>query len=207
MQLLAPHYIEMNEDPETIRDKIIEAVLPDVVFDGWTMTAVEAAAMRAGYDRAMVPAIFPGNLCDVLNHFSDWADRAMLNALAEVDPKDMRVRDRVRCAVLARLEILAPWKDAVKLGLSYWSVPYRAAQGGRAVWRTSDRIWDWAGDTATDYNRYTKRALLSGVISSTMLFWVGRQEDDPEAVRAFLDRRIENIMQLGRIIGKIKKTG
>jgi len=91
--------------------------------------------------------------------------------------------------------------------LSYWTMPPRGVRAGGVVWRTADRIWDWAGDTATDYNRYTKRALLCGVIGSTTLAWLGDGSGDMTATRAFLSRRIENVMQIGKFVGKIKGRG
>lgn len=35
-----------------------------------------------------------------------------------------------------------------------------------------DDIWYWAGDRSTDFNWYTKRALLAGIYTSTgLLIW------------------------------------
>jgi ubiquinone biosynthesis protein COQ9 len=201
------HISGMTEDVQDIRDRILASLLPDLAFDGWTWDGAVKAAMTAGYDRHMATAVFPGGLGDVLDHFSGWADRQMLERLEKIDPEDLRVRDRVRIAVQKRIEVLAPWKEAVRLASRYWAVPYRAGHAGRLVWRTADCIWIWAGDTATDYNRLTKRTLLSGVLSSTMLVWLADREPGLERTHAFLDRRIENVMRLGQFIGKIKKPG
>jgi ubiquinone biosynthesis protein COQ9 len=195
------------ENPSTleIRDAILARLLPNVVFDGWRWPAVEEAAAQAGYDRQMAQAVFPGRLPAVIDHFSSWADRRMLEGLANVDIASLRIRDRIRDAVLKRFEILEPHREAVKLALSFRLLPGRTLQAGKAAWRTADAIWNWAGDTATDYNRYTKRGLLCGVLTSAMLAWVQDGGNDPEILRSFLDRRIENVMQLGRLVGRVKK--
>lgn len=189
------------------RDLILENILPDVPFSGWTWPGVVTAAEKAGLDPAMAAAVFPGGLPDIVAHFSDWADRRMMDGLADIDPQSLRIRDRVATAVEMRLVALAPHREAVRAALSYWTMPPRGVRAGGVVWRTADRIWDWAGDTATDYNRYSKRALLCGVIGSTTLAWLGDRGGDMAATRAFLSRRIENVMQIGKFIGKIKGRG
>jgi ubiquinone biosynthesis protein COQ9 len=194
----------MHDSVIAQRDHILETLLPDVAFTGWRWGAVEEAAVKAGLAAEMAAAVFPGGLADVVAHFSDWADRAMLRELAALGPETMRVRDRVAAGVMTRLEILQDYREAVRAALSYWAMPLRGPRAGGVVWRTADRIWDWAGDTATDYNRYTKRTLLCGVIGSTTLAWLGDDTADLAQTREFLDRRIENVMQMGKFIGKIK---
>lgn len=198
-----------KETLEAMKDKILLDALPDVTFDGWSWGVIEDAAVRAGYDKNRALAVFPDKLSDVLDHFADFVDRGMLERLSETvsTPEDLRVRDRVKFAVMARLEILEQWREAEKLALSYWSAPCHKVRAGRILWRTADRIWEWAGDTATDYNHYTKRGLLSGVIASTMLVWINDDSGTLAPSRAFLARRIDNVMQLGRFLGKIKKAG
>src|SRR5688572_22005043 len=155
----------MNKKITKIRDDILLTALPDIPFDGWTWEAVQRAAEKAGYKKDMASAAFPGKLKDALSHFSDYADRQMLETLKDTDPQELRIRDRVTLAVRRRLEALTPYKEAEKLAISFWVRPLRKWEGLRVCWRTADRIWDWAGDTATDYNRYTKRGLLSGVLA------------------------------------------
>lgn len=197
----------MDDNTRVTRDDILEKLLPDIPFSGWSWPAVCTAAEKAGYGPDMAAAVFPGGLGDAVGHFSDWADRGMMAALAGTDPETLRVRDRVRTAVDARLAFLRPHREAVRAALSYWAMPPRGARAGGVVWRTADRIWEWAGDTATDYNRYTKRTLLCGVIASTTLAWLGDDSADMAATRAFLNRRIENVMQWGKFVGKIKGRG
>jgi len=190
-----------------LRTDLVLAALPHVPFDGWTWETLEKAAIEAGHSADMAAALFPGGVRDALDTFADLADREMLAALKPLQPADMRVRDRVQHAVMARFEFLQRYREAERLALGYWSLPHHAPSAARIVWRTADRIWDWAGDTAKDYNRYTKRGLLSGVLGATALAWLNDNSPDMASTRAFLSRRIENVMQLGRFIGKIRKTG
>ena len=193
------------QDVTKVRNEILEAALPHVAFDGWSWPLIERAAQEAGHDAVVAQAVFPGEITGVLDAFSDRADRLMLEKLAETDPEEMRIRDRVKTGVLTRLEILQPHKEAVRQSLSYWALPFRHVTAGRIVWRTADKIWSWAGDAATDYNHYTKRGLLSGVIGATTLAWLDDLDVNMASTKAFLDRRIENVMKLGKIVGKVKK--
>ena len=137
-------------------------------------------------------------------HFSDFADRQMLARLDGIDPESMRVRDRVRLAVQTRLAALKDYKEAVRYATGYWARPFRGARAAQMVWRTAGRIWIWAGDEAKDYNKYTKRGLLSGVLTSTMLAWLNDESEDMSATHRFLDNRIDNVMQFGKVVGRIK---
>lgn len=196
----------MNDnDPTTeIRDAILEHALPAVIFHGWTDALLNEAVRESGYEAAYSQAVFPAGAPDLVDHFADWTDRQMLAALEDHDPSSLRVRDRVALAVKTRVDCLSPHKEAVRLALSYWATPLRSSSGISALWRTADHIWVWAGDTATDYNRYTKRVLLSGVISATFLYWMNDQNNDKAALSDFVERRIGEVLNIGRFFGKIK---
>ena len=195
-----------NHDVEHKKDLILLRALEDVPFDGWNKDLIEHAAKDIDLEAGLTRILFPSGVDDLLSHFSDWADRQMLEALSGIDPEELRVRDRIKTAVLKRLEILQPHQDAVRSSLSHWALPFRQLRAGKILWRSADRIWNWAGDISTDYNHYTKRTLLSGVMASTTMFWLQDNSGDGVATEKFLDRRIENVMQIGKITGKIKKA-
>lgn len=187
-----------------IKNRIIEAALPNIPFDGWTMDTLISAAVEAGYSEAMVTSVFPAGVKDAIRHFSGMADEWMIDGLKKTNPVSLRVRDRVALAVRTRLEALEPYKEAEKLAAAYWVRPFRKFESIKLIWKTADVIWQWAGDTATDYNRYTKRGLLSGVLTSTLLYWLGDTSPQHADTWEFLDRRIENVMTIGKIAGKLK---
>ncbi len=195
----------MNKDDlQKIRDDILKEALPEVIFNGWNWPSVEISGVNAGYGKAMVAAVFPDKMMDVLDGFADMADREMLRALSGVKAQNLRVRERVRVALMARYEFLNQYKEAERQALQFWVHPLRKVKAAKIVWRTADRIWNWAGDEATDYNRYTKRGLLSGVIVSTTLAWLNDPSESMDNTASFLDRRIENVMQLGMALNRFK---
>lgn len=186
------------------RDALLLAALPDVAFDGWTPALMERARARAKLSAAETARLFPAGVHSLLSHFSDWADRAMQDRLMTLDLQSMRVRDRIAAGVTARLDALRPYKPAVSAALGRSIDPRLAARLPRHVWRTADRLWWLAGDTATDWNHYSKRGLLSGALASTTLYWLSDTSDQHADTAAFLDRRIEEVLTLGRSLGQAR---
>lgn len=189
-----------------IRDSLLEEVLPYVRDKGWTWEDVTKVAKTSGYQDDMVNSMFPGGLPDVVAHYADYVDRLMLAGLEDVPVSSLRTRERVRLAVLTRLAAVEGQKEEVKKSLVFWSVPTRALYGQRVLYRTADRIWNWAGDTSTDYNRYTKRGLLASVLMGTFMVWITDESKDAIVTQDFLDRRLENIVKIGQAIGSMKSV-
>lgn len=188
---------------KSLQTRILEAALPDVMFDGWTQSVLESAGARIGLDAAALHAALPNGVLDLVLHFSSWADEETLARLSARAMPD-RIRDRITLAVRTRLEILAPHKDAVSAALTYLARPPRGLHAPKAVWKTADAFWRWAGDTATDYNYYTKRLLLSGVLTATCLYWLNDASNGHDNTWAFLDRRIARVMKIGQKMAQFK---
>ena len=192
-------------DKGKIHYQIIEAALPIVPFDGWTDETMHAAAQGLNMDPMMVDALFPRGRHDYLKAFAAWADDKMREALTAENIHDLRVRDRVMNGVLTRLEILEPHKEAVRMASQILMRPQYARLATSLTWGTADKIWQWAGDESTDYNHYTKRGLLSAVIVPTTLYWLQDDSVSHEKTKAFLDRRIGEVLFLGKNGSKIIK--
>ena len=184
------------------RDAVIRAVLPNVPFDGWTQKALTAAAESAGVAGA-VPRLFPGGVADAIAHFMDMADRAMVEDLKAHDLTALKIRARVTLGVRLRLERWTPHREAVRRALALSPHPAFAAPVLKNWYRVVDAIWRAAGDKSVDFNFYTKRGLLAAVYGATVLFWLDDRSEGCAATWAFLDRRIEDVMQVPKIQAKI----
>ncbi|MDH5558094.1 MAG: COQ9 family protein [Alphaproteobacteria bacterium] len=195
----------MPQDRLRIRDELLIAMLPHVPFDGWTDTSVRRGAEEAGIDMTQARDAFPGGAADMVEHFSDWSDRQMLTALEEMDLPSMRVTERVRTAVKIRLRQAEPHREAVQRSLAFLAMPQNALLGAKLLYRTVDAIWHMAGDTATDWNFYSKRGLLAGVFSATVLYWLNDKSEDYAETWDFLDRRLRDVATFGKATGKLKE--
>jgi ubiquinone biosynthesis protein COQ9 len=184
---------------ESQRAALIEAILPDVPFDGWSRSSLRAAARRCGIAPDEALALFPGGAADLAAGFSRWADRRMLDRL-EARPADEEehTSDRIARAIATRLEIVEPWREAVRRALTVVALPHNAPLACRLVYETVDAIWYAAGDTAADFSFYTKRATLAGVYGATVLYWLDDRSEGFADTRAFVDRRLASVARLGR---------
>ena len=182
---------------ESHRTALIEAILPEVAFEGWSRPALRAAARRIGMPADEALALFPVGPADLVAFFSRWADRQMLERLETQALDPLGMPERIALAVTTRLEILAPWREAVRRALSLLSLPQHVPLGLRLVYQTVDDMWWGAGDRATDFSFYTKRLTLAGIHTATLLYWLEDNSPDFADTRGFLGRRLAAVARLG----------
>lgn len=182
------------------KDAVLLALLPEVPFDGWGGKALRAAAARAGVDDSELAALFPRGTRDIVAWFSRWADRETLKRLAaRRDRGKLRQREQMTLAINTRLAILLPHREAVRRAFSLLALPQNAPLAARLLYETVDMLWRAAGDRATDFNFYTKRGMLAGVYTATMLYWLDDRSPGASASEAFLARRLAEILTLTRL--------
>jgi ubiquinone biosynthesis protein COQ9 len=180
-----------------LKDRILDAALPNIVFDGWTQSTLESAAKSLGLTAFDLKRAFPEGPVDAANHFRARGDAEMLKILTrDHNLPALKIRERIATAVMVRLRLLLPHREAVRRGVGFYTMPWHTAAGLKALYATVDAMWKAAGDTSTDYNFYTKRLLLSGVYTSTLTVWLDDTSPDLAETEAFLKRRIENVMQI-----------
>lgn len=196
-----------NSPSDRFRDRILEVFPAFAARDGWTDAAFKAAVAEAGLSEGEALLACPKGVFDLFDAFAARADAAMLERLGDLDLAAMKIRQRVRAAVQVRLEAQQPYKDAARAMTRALTRPDRAPEAARLLWRTADHIWRALGDTSTDSNFYSKRAILSGVLASTYARWFSDESEGAEATWAFLDARIENVMQFEKLKAKLKPMG
>ncbi|MDR3536493.1 MAG: COQ9 family protein [Acetobacteraceae bacterium] len=184
------------------RDAAIEAMLPNVPFDGWTFRAMRRGLASIGVPEDDAELLFPGGISDVIDAFCDLADRRM--EAAAPPPADRPLPERVRAVVALRLEQNRGNKEAIRRVIAILSFPRNARLAARCTARTVDAIWHAAGDTSADFTWYTKRALLTVVYSAALLFWLRDTTDDDAATLAFLDRRLAGVGRTHRMRQRVE---
>jgi ubiquinone biosynthesis protein COQ9 len=178
------------------RDAAIEAMLPLVPSLGWT----REAARRAAGDQADL--LFPGGAPDMVEAYIDLADRRMMEAAAGIP--EPRLSRRVRNLLELRFQQAAPHKEAVRRAAALLANPAHALLATRCTARTVDSIWFAAGDTSADFSWYTKRALLAGVYSATLFYWMSSSATQ-ESTMQFLDRRLAGVARIGKLRARFSK--
>jgi ubiquinone biosynthesis protein COQ9 len=196
----------VTETSGDLKDRILLAALPHVAFDGWSIKSLAAGTADAGLARQDLLHAFPDGVADAISHWSDWADRRAVAVMESVEVAPMKTHQRVAMGVWARLEAMGRWREAARKATAWLAAPRHAPLASRLTYRTCDAIWRAAGDASTDFNFYTKRGLLGGVVLSTTLYWLQDGSEGNQATSAFLDRRIAEVLRIGGHIGKARAT-
>ncbi|MEO9632704.1 MAG: COQ9 family protein [Sulfitobacter sp.] len=186
------------------KDQLLDAALMHVPFDGWSPATFNAAIKDSGLDPALARAVCPRGAVDLAVAYHRRGDAKMLEGLAQADLSELRFRDRIAKAVRLRLE--AGDREAIRRGSTLFALPHHAPEGAGLIWETSDKIWTALGDTSDDVNWYSKRATLSGVYSATLLYWLGDASEGHQATWSFLDRRIDDVMQIEKLKAQVRES-
>jgi ubiquinone biosynthesis protein COQ9 len=193
----------MTYDRDDDRARLMEAALDHVAFDGWSETALRAAAADTGIPIERALNAFPGGATELVAFHSETADRRMLEAL-ELEPlSEMKVREKAARAIRLRLEANFRHREAIRTALTVLMMPQNAALSARLLYKTVDAIWYAIGDRSTDFNFYTKRGLLAGVYTATLFYWLNDKSEGAAATWTFLDRRISEVMKVPQMLGKL----
>ncbi len=192
-------------------DELRLALAPDVaasaIFDGWSDEALVNAAEMAGLDIDVARLAYPGGAMDMITAWIDAIDAQMSEALPAEKLAEMKIRERIRALVAFRLEAVTGLEEALRRALAVMAMPQNAAHALRTGWRSADIMWRLAGDTATDYNHYTKRAILASIYGATLSVFVGDESEGKADTYAFLDRRIDGVMKFEKAKAQLLGSG
>ena len=197
---------EASARDHALKEAVLKAALKDAAFDGFTDSVLAKAGKEAGADQEVLSRLFPEGALSLIEYFSTSIDQAMEEKLATTDLSTRKIRERIKIAVMTRLWLLEPHKEAARRAAATLTLPMHAALGAKLLYRTVDAMWRAAGDTSTDFNFYTKRGILAAVYGSVLVRWFSDTGEDDSATEAFLDARIENVMQFEKFKAKAKEA-
>jgi len=190
---------------DELKAAVLDAALKRAPDEGFTDAMLAVAGKDAGAAAEMLVHLFPQGPASLVEFFSEQSDAAMERAFAEKNLAEMKVRERIGAAVLARIDAIRPHKEAARRAASFLLIPAHAALGMKLLYQTVDAMWRGAGDTSTDFNFYTKRAILSAVYSATLMRWFNDPSEDESATHEFLAARIENVMQFEKFKAEMRE--
>jgi ubiquinone biosynthesis protein COQ9 len=195
----------MSKTERPTIDTLLDAALNHVAFDGWSPATFSAAARDVGVTDAEAKVLAPRGAVDLAVAYHRRGDRAMIERLRHADLSGMRFRDKVATALRYRIEAMSD-REAVRRATALFALPNHAAEGARLVWETADHVWTALGDKSDDLNWYSKRATLSAVWASTVLYWLGDDSAGQADTLAFIDRRIEDVMRIEKVKGQLREN-
>jgi ubiquinone biosynthesis protein COQ9 len=189
----------MNDN--TLKLKLLQEAVKLVPFDGWSADIIKKAAANAGINPAYAEMMFIGGVDELVDLFFINQDALLKDEIANLPLLDMRVRDRIAAGIWLRFKVNEPHKLLIKKTLPYLAMPWRWPLKTKILWRCVDLIWHEAGkDTSVDYNYYSKRTLLAGVFSASLMYWLSDNSSDYKDTKSFIARRIDDILQVAKFI-------
>jgi ubiquinone biosynthesis protein COQ9 len=200
---------DLPADPtlDEVRAHLAPELAANAAFDGWNADALGATAAAKGVDPDIAAIAFPGGAVDMIDAWFDSVDRRMAEALPLEILAPMKIREKITALVEARLTILAPDREALRRALAILAMPQNVVRAAKLGWRAADLMWRMAGDTATDYNHYTKRTILGGVYAATITVFLDDESEGWADTRAFLARRIQGIMRFEKTKARVLARG
>jgi ubiquinone biosynthesis protein COQ9 len=195
----------MTETAQNPKEQLLEAALLHVPFDGWSEATFQAAIADTAIDSTVARAVCPRGSVDLAVAFHKRGDAMMIDRMKSENLSEMKFRDKIAAMVRFRLEVVTD-KEVVRRGTTLFALPQYAPDGAKLVWGTCDAIWETLGDSSEDVNWYTKRATLGAVYSSTVLYWLGDTSEGHKATWEFLDRRIDNVMQIEKLKAQVNNS-
>ena len=171
--------------------RLLDAAIPRAADLGFSPALLKAAGEASGLSEGDVGLLLPNGPADLVALLSRRHDEKTMETLAGLDVSQLKIRQKIFEGVSARMEASAADQEASKRAAGFLTLPQNLSLGARLTWESADRIWRWAGDTATDENHYSKRAILSGILAPALTM---RLFDGNEPAEAFVAARIENVM-------------
>ncbi len=190
-------------DSIELKDALLVATLPNVLFDGWTDHALRGAAQTVGVSAEEARRACPGGVSDLAVWFSDWADRRMIARYAAENTSHLGRNQRVALAIRLRLEVLSEYREAVRSWLFWMALPHHAPLAAKQLSQTVDEIWQTVGDGAADFSYYTKRAVLAPIYTATLLHWLGDEAEGRASTWSFLDRSLAMVTRAGQSVAGV----
>jgi len=200
------HINDTDLTSEELAPRIVDAALSHIPFDGWTNKAIDRAASDLGIGTARAHLVFPGGGEEMMFAWLALEQDRLRQTLADMDLMSLKIRNRIKTAIMAKFAREATHKDASRRALSVLALPHNAGKSAKHVWRAADIMWRAAGDDATDFNHYSKRMILSGILSATMLYFLNDDSDNHSDTEAFVDRRIADVMQIEKVKASLRKV-
>ena len=186
-----------------VRVDILQAMLPIVVFDGWNQKSLRASIKSINLPEGSEELYFPEGALEVIRFWHDQMNEFVKSSLESLNKSEMKIREQVTAGVLSALESIGSNEEAMRRAIIRLSLPDAAVQGPTYLWSLADSIWRAIGDRSTDYNYYTKRTILAGVLGSTVTVWISDSDQNKVKTKLFLDARISNVMSFEKSKFKI----
>jgi ubiquinone biosynthesis protein COQ9 len=181
----------------SMRLEILKASMKYLVKDGWNNNIFSSVSKKGKFKEEEMRALFPKGYKSLLELYLSNIDKEMIESCNKINLIRMRTHQRIREIILARLKINRKNKKLVKRTFLTLMLPQNTKIATFSLYNTVDQMWYLAGDNSTDFNFYTKRAILAFIYSSTICYWINHNNDNVKT-KQFLDKQLTNVNKLSK---------
>ena len=185
------------------KSELLQNFLGLSVFNGLSDQSLLMAGREMGLNEGQISIIAPNGPVSMIDYWFSLADEFMVQNLNS--RQGLKIREKATLAIRSRLEYFSSNKEAFRKAIALLALPTNSLRALLIGNRFSDLAWRTFGDKSTDFNYYSKRAMLLATDIATAAYFLGDESDEHQDTWAFLDRRIENIMQIEKTKVEIKK--
>lgn len=188
------------------KQEVVDVVLSEVPFLGWNWQTVKESVTKCNLDQEYADILFPEGIDEIITIYIDRIDLEMKQVVETEEFQQLSIRNKIASLVKARFQVMEQSKVLSVATIKYLMMPHNVVLSNKLLFRTVDMMWRLIGDKSTDYNYYSKRMLLSAVYSSSLLYWMSDDSEGNERTNAFIDRRIADVMKIGKLKSKYCST-
>ena len=181
-------------------DRLASAVAAFIPELGLNRLSLNAGALSLGLSDGMRDLTAPNGAADIAAVLWRGHDAVLLTPEVEETLCAMKVRDKVGYLINLRIDEVSGEEAVAKSLMGFFVLPSHAVLYHRLLWETSDHIWRLAGDTSLDENHYSKRLIVSGILTTVLMT---RLSQGREAQLAQIARNIGQVMEFEKFKAKV----
>ncbi|XP_025890144.1 ubiquinone biosynthesis protein COQ9, mitochondrial [Nothoprocta perdicaria] len=204
---------EDSASEEQLQHRILAAALEFVPEHGWTAEAIAEGAKTLGLSAAAA-GMFRSDGSELVLHFVSQCNTKLAELLeqeqklVQLGETQKKTTDQfLRDALEARLRMLIPYIEKWPQAVSILLLPRNIPSSLSLLTSMIDDICHFAGDQSTDFNWYTRRAVLTGIYNTTELVMMQDSSPDFEDTWRFLENRVADAVNMDNTAKQVKSTG
>ncbi|XP_075238979.1 ubiquinone biosynthesis protein COQ9, mitochondrial-like [Convolutriloba macropyga] len=204
--------VKDNQHVREAQTQLLTEALQFVPEHGWTARSLAEAAKALNVSPAFMNSFDAFEDAALILFFLDLKMVDLEKFLFNLREEHIREYGRVKInqfvfqSCKEMLSYVIPYLDHWPSALTILAEPSNAMRTFKHHVELVDLIWHYAGDTSLDYNWYSKRILLSGVINSTQLHLIQDKSENYEDTWTFLDNRLKDVASIGMGINNFRKS-
>ena len=185
-----------------VRNNILDEAKKYVAKYGWNKNLLNKIAEKSKYDSNTITALFPDGYKSLLQLYLDEINLKMTNESKTLNLIRLKVHERIRELFILRLDIMAKEKRIITKTFFHLLLPNNYKFSLINLYKTVDQMWFLAGDNSTDFNYYSKRAILASIYSRTMMHFINN--DDLELTINLFNMQLKQVSKIPKIKNSLK---